>query len=103
MFWGLLFGLLFFIPVFGMAVGAGFGALFRAYGKEGIDKQFQEQVRDMLKPGTSLPIHDRRADHARQGSGRTEQIRRHRAPESASFLAVHKCVQERARRIELPS
>ena len=53
MFWGLLFGLLFFIPVFGMAVGAGLGALFGHMGKKAIDKQFQEQVRDMLKPGTS--------------------------------------------------
>jgi uncharacterized membrane protein len=53
MFWGLLFGLLFFIPVFGMAVGAGLGALMGKMAKSGIDKQFQEQVRDMLKPGTS--------------------------------------------------
>src|SRR5256885_8087577 len=53
MFWGLLFGLLFFIPVFGMAVGAGLGALMGKVAKSGIDKQFQEQVKDMLKPGTS--------------------------------------------------
>ena len=50
---GLLFGLLFFIPVFGMAIGAGFGALFGHMGKKAIDKQFQDQVREMLKPGTS--------------------------------------------------
>ena len=53
MFWGLLFGLLFFIPVFGMAIGAGMGALMGKLSKTSIDKQFQEQVRDMLKPGTS--------------------------------------------------
>jgi uncharacterized membrane protein len=53
MFWGFLFGLLFFIPVFGMAVGAGMGALMGKLAKTSIDKQFQEQVRDMLKPGTS--------------------------------------------------
>src|SRR5438270_3275555 len=53
MFWGLLFGLLFFIPVFGMAVGAGLGALMGKVTKTGIDKQFQDQVRGMLKPGTS--------------------------------------------------
>jgi len=53
MFWGLLFGLLFFIPVFGMAIGAGMGALMGKLGKTSIDKQFQEQVRDMVKPGTS--------------------------------------------------
>jgi len=53
MFWGLLFGMLFFIPVFGMALGAGFGALMGKVTKTGIDKEFQDQVRDMLKPGTS--------------------------------------------------
>ena len=53
MFWGMLFGLLFFIPVFGMAIGAGLGALMGKLAKTSIDKQFQEQVRDMVKPGTS--------------------------------------------------
>jgi uncharacterized membrane protein len=53
MFWGLLFGLLFFIPVFGMAIGLGLGALMGKVEKTGIDKAFQDQVRDMLKPGTS--------------------------------------------------
>jgi len=53
MFWGLLFGLLFFIPVFGLAIGAGLGALMGKASKMGIDKEFEEQVRDMLKPGTS--------------------------------------------------
>ena len=53
MFWGLLFGLLFFIPVFGMAIGAGMGALMGKLSKTSIDKQFQDQVRDLLKPGTS--------------------------------------------------
>ena len=53
MFWGLLFGLLFFVPVFGMALGAGLGALMGKVTKSGIDKQFQDQVRGMLQPGTS--------------------------------------------------
>jgi uncharacterized membrane protein len=52
-FWGLLFGLLFFIPFAGWAVGAGFGALFGHLGKNAIDRQFQDQVRDYVKPGTS--------------------------------------------------
>ena len=56
MFWGFLFGLLFFIPFFGLAIGAGMGALMGKITKSGIDKQFQEQVRDMLKPGTSAPF-----------------------------------------------
>src|SRR5689334_11870926 len=53
MFWGLLFGLLFFVPFFGMAVGAGLGALLGKVEKTGIDKAFQQQVREMLRPGTS--------------------------------------------------
>lgn len=53
MFWGLLFGLLFFVPVFGLAIGAGFGALFGRIEKTGIDREFQKQVRDMIKPGNS--------------------------------------------------
>jgi uncharacterized membrane protein len=52
-FWGLLFGLLFLIPFAGLALGAGMGALFGHFGEKGIDKAFQEQVRDYLKPGTS--------------------------------------------------
>jgi uncharacterized membrane protein len=53
MFWGALFGLIFFIPVFGLAIGAGLGALMGAITKAGIDKEFQQQVRDMVQPGTS--------------------------------------------------
>ena len=53
MFWGLLFGMLFFVPVFGMAVGAGLGALMGKVAKVGIDKQFEQQVKDMVQPGTS--------------------------------------------------
>lgn len=53
MFWGFFFGLLFFVPVLGMAMGAGLGALFGKLEQAGIDKEFQVQVRDMLRPGTS--------------------------------------------------
>ena len=52
-FWGFLFGLLFFIPFAGLALGAGMGALFGHFGSKGIDKAFQEQVREHLQPGTS--------------------------------------------------
>src|SRR5437764_12776802 len=53
MFWGMLFGLLFFVPVFGMAIGAGMGAIMGKITKTGVDKQFQDQVRGLLQPGTS--------------------------------------------------
>ena len=51
--WGMFWGLLFFIPFFGLAIGAGMGALMGKVTKTGIDKEFQEQVRDLLQPGTS--------------------------------------------------
>ena len=53
MFWGLLFGLLFFVPFLGMAFGAGLGALMGKVEKTGIDRAFQDRVRELLKPGTS--------------------------------------------------
>jgi uncharacterized membrane protein len=53
LFWGMLFGLLFFVPFFGMAIGAGLGALMGKITKSGIDREFQDQVRGMLQPGTS--------------------------------------------------
>ena len=53
MFWGLLFGVLFFVPVFGLAIGAGLGALMGKVTKSGIDKEFQDQVRGLIKPGNS--------------------------------------------------
>ncbi len=53
MFWGLLFGILFFVPIFGMVAGAAFGALGGKLAKGSIDKDFQDQVRAALQPGTS--------------------------------------------------
>jgi uncharacterized membrane protein len=52
-FWGLLFGMLFFVPFLGLAIGAGMGALMGKAEKSGINKEFQDQVRDALQPGTS--------------------------------------------------
>jgi uncharacterized membrane protein len=45
--------MLFFVPFLGMAVGAGMGALMGKVTKNTVDKEFQDQVRDMLQPGTS--------------------------------------------------
>jgi uncharacterized membrane protein len=53
MFWGVFFGLLLFVPVRGMAIGPGLGTLFGKLEQAGIDKEFQRQVRELLKPGTS--------------------------------------------------
>jgi uncharacterized membrane protein len=53
MFWGMLFGMLFFVPFLGMAVGAGMGALMGKVTKNAVNKEFEDQVREMLQPGTS--------------------------------------------------
>jgi len=53
LFWGLLFGVLFFVPVLGMALGAAFGALGGKIAKDSVSKEFQDQVREALQPGTS--------------------------------------------------
>ncbi|HZD64894.1 MAG TPA: DUF1269 domain-containing protein [Acidimicrobiales bacterium] len=73
MFWGVLFGLLFFVPFFGMAIGAGLGALTGKLAKSTIDRQFQDQVRAMMQPGTSalfLIVEQMTTDKALDALGR---------------------------------
>jgi uncharacterized membrane protein len=67
MFWGLLFGMLFFIPFFGMALGAGLGALMGKLTKSGIDKAFQDHVRDLLPARHVRAVPGRGEDHTGQG------------------------------------
>ena len=52
-FWGLLFGLIFFVPLLGMAVGAGMGALGAAMTDFGINDEFIKQLRADVTEGTS--------------------------------------------------
>ena len=51
-----LFGLLFFVPVFGAAIGAGIGALTGAIVKHGVDKDFQDRVRNLLSGDDSAAV-----------------------------------------------
>jgi uncharacterized membrane protein len=53
MFWGMLFGFIFATPLFGMAVGAAFGALGGAFRDYGIDDDFIKRVRNQVTEGTS--------------------------------------------------
>ena len=56
-----------------MALGAGMGALMGKLGKSTIDREFQDQVRDMLKPGTSalfLIVEQMTTDEAPEGLSR---------------------------------
>lgn len=52
-FWGLLFGLIFFVPILGMAIGAGLGALAASMADVGISDDFIRRVRSEVTPGTS--------------------------------------------------
>ena len=52
-FWGFLFGLIFFIPLLGMAMGAAMVALSGSLADVGIDDDFIKQVREKVTPGTS--------------------------------------------------
>jgi uncharacterized membrane protein len=52
-FWGLLLGFLFFAPLLGMAVGAAAGALAGHFANYGIGKDFIDNVRSKVTPGSS--------------------------------------------------
>ena len=52
-FWGLLVGLIFFIPVAGLAVGAASGAIWGHFAKWGISKDFTKQIDAAIQPGQS--------------------------------------------------
>jgi uncharacterized membrane protein len=52
-FWGLLFGMIFMVPVLGLAVGAAFGVLNKKMANIGIDENFIKQTREKVTEGTS--------------------------------------------------
>lgn len=52
-FWGTLVGLLFLNPLFGLAVGAGAGAISGALSDVGIDDAMMKKLAETLKPGTA--------------------------------------------------
>ncbi|MCC5953431.1 MAG: DUF1269 domain-containing protein [Acidimicrobiia bacterium] len=50
-FWGLLFGIILFIPVIGLAIGAGSAALMAKLIDTGISDDFVKQLRESIQPG----------------------------------------------------
>ena len=54
--WGMLIGLLFFVPGVGLLLGGAMGALFGKLGKTGINDQFRSQVQELLKPGGAAVV-----------------------------------------------
>jgi uncharacterized membrane protein len=64
-FWGMLIGLLFLVPFFGLAVGAATGALAGKFSDYGIDDEFIKDLSEQLQPGTSaifVLVHDAQPD-----------------------------------------
>lgn len=53
-FWGALIGLIFMVPLLGMAVGAAAGAASGALTDVGLDDRFMKDLADTLKPGSSV-------------------------------------------------
>lgn len=75
-FWGTLVGFIFLNPLFGMAVGATWGAISGALADAGIDDAFMKQLADTLKPGTAAlcvllhsPAPDKVVEEIRQFGG----------------------------------
>jgi uncharacterized membrane protein len=54
--WGMLLGLLFFVPFVGLALGGLMGALFGKLGKSGINDEFRSQVNALLEPGKAAVV-----------------------------------------------
>ncbi len=61
--WGILGGALFAIPVAGVVLGAGVGALAKATAGTGITKDDLERIRTEVTPGTSALPRDRGRGH----------------------------------------
>jgi uncharacterized membrane protein len=52
-FWGLLIGIIFFVPLIGVAVGATAGAIAGHFAKYGISSEFMQDVERSIQPGNS--------------------------------------------------
>jgi uncharacterized membrane protein len=52
-FWGLLIGILFFLPGLGVVLGAASGAIAGHFAKYGITQEYMNQIKDAIKPGQS--------------------------------------------------
>jgi uncharacterized membrane protein len=54
--WGMLIGLLFFVPGVGLLLGGAMGVLFGKLSQSGVNDRFRSQVQEMLKPGSSAVV-----------------------------------------------
>lgn len=54
--WGALFGLLFLVPVGGVALGGAIGALLGKLNKSSVDQSFRSRVQSLLSPGKAAVV-----------------------------------------------
>ena len=54
--WGMLIGLLFFVPFLGAALSGAMGALFGKLAKSGINDEFRKQVQELNQPGKATIV-----------------------------------------------
>jgi uncharacterized membrane protein len=54
--WGMIFGILFLVPIGGLLLGGAMGALVGKLGKSGIDASFRDRVQAMLTPGKAAVV-----------------------------------------------
>lgn len=54
--WGVLIGLLFLVPGFGLIFGGAVGVVTGLLGKSGIDRAFRDRVANLLTPGKSAVV-----------------------------------------------
>lgn len=54
--WGMILGMLFLIPGFGLLFGGAMGALSGIAGRAGINRAFQNQVDGLLEPGKAAVV-----------------------------------------------
>ena len=54
--WGGLIGLIFLVPLFGMAIGAASGAAAGALTDSGVDDKFMKELGEQLEPGNAAVI-----------------------------------------------
>lgn len=55
-FWGMLFGLIFLIPVGGLIIGGIMGAMMGTISGWGVKDEFRKRAADVLKPGTAAVV-----------------------------------------------
>lgn len=93
-FWGVLFGTLLFVPVLGLAIGAGTAALAAKLTDTGIPDDFIKQLRTSVVPGKTylsvLVSHvngPKALEEMKRWAGMTEMITANLSPEQSAALS----------------